>query len=78
MDYQPLDKASKVWDICVSFPHMKDAYWMAVDYGVVAESERLENACARAMIAAGVDAQWVEADYANIDELLLGDLGPAP
>jgi len=44
----------------------------------VAESERLENACARAMLAAGVDPQWVEADYANIDELLLGDLGPAP
>jgi protein TorT len=39
-DYTPLDKASKKWDICVSFPHMKDAYWMAVDYGVVAESQR--------------------------------------
>ena len=41
VDYVPLDKASKKWDICVSFPHMKDAYWMAVDYGVVAESQRL-------------------------------------
>ena len=40
VDYTPLDKASKKWDICVSFPHMKDAYWLAVDYGVVAEAKR--------------------------------------
>jgi periplasmic protein TorT len=40
VDYQPLDKADKKWDLCVSFPHMKDPYWMAVDYGVVDESER--------------------------------------
>ncbi len=41
LDYVPLDKAAKKWDICVSFPHMKDSYWMAVDYGVVEESKRL-------------------------------------
>ena len=40
VDYAPVEKAEKKWDICVSFPHMKDAYWMAVDYGVVAEAER--------------------------------------
>lgn len=42
------------------------------------ECRRLENACGRAMIAAGVPEKWVEADYANIDELLLGRLGPVP
>ena len=58
VDYQPLDKAAKKWDICVSFPHMKDAYWMAVDYGVVAESERL-----------GVKMQLVEAGgYTNLNK----------
>ena len=36
-DYVPLPKASKKWDICVSFPHMKDAYWLGVDYGVAEE-----------------------------------------
>ena len=41
VDYEPLEKAAKKWEICVSFPHMKDAYWMAVDYGVTAESQRL-------------------------------------
>lgn len=40
MDYVPLGKASKKWNICVSFPHMKDAYWLGVDYGVVEEARR--------------------------------------
>jgi protein TorT len=57
IDYVPVEKAEKAWDICVSFPHMKDAYWMAVDYGVVAESERL-----------GVKMQLVEAGgYTNLN-----------
>lgn len=57
MDYVPLEKASKAWDICVSFPHMKDAYWLAVDYGVVDEAKRL-----------GVKMQLVEAGgYTNLN-----------
>ena len=39
--YTPLNKASKKWNICVSFPHMKDAYWLAVDYGVSQEAKDL-------------------------------------
>jgi len=39
--YTALDAAEKAWNICVSFPHMKDAYWLGVDYGVAAEAERL-------------------------------------
>jgi protein TorT len=38
--YEPLKKADKKWNICVSFPHMKDAYWLAVDYGVSQEAKR--------------------------------------
>jgi len=58
VDYTPLDKAAQKWDICVSFPHMKDAYWMAVDYGVVAESQRL-----------GVKMNLVEAGgYTNLNK----------
>ena len=54
--YTPLPHAAKKWNICVSFPHMKDAYWTAVDYGVVAESKRL-----------GVKMQLVEAGgYTNL------------
>ncbi len=39
--YEPLAKADRKWNICVSFPHMKDAYWLAVDYGVAEESKDL-------------------------------------
>ncbi len=42
------------------------------------EKRQLSSACENAMIAAGVDPQWVEADYGNIDELLSGQLGPIP
>jgi protein TorT len=60
IEYKPLDKAAKKWDICVSFPHMKDAYWMAVDYGVTAESKRL-----------GVKMNLVEAGgYPNLNKQL--------
>ena len=58
VEYAPVRKAEKKWDICVSFPHMKDAYWLAVNYGVVAESERL-----------GVQMQLVEAGgYTNLNK----------
>lgn len=39
--YEPLAKASGAHEICVSFPHMKDAYWLGVDYGVAEEAARL-------------------------------------
>ncbi len=39
--YTPLAAADKKWNICVSFPHMKDAYWLAVDYGVAEEAKDL-------------------------------------
>ncbi len=40
-EYTPLEKAAKPWNICVLFPHMKDTFWVAVDYGVVEEAKRL-------------------------------------
>jgi protein TorT len=39
--YTPLEKAENPWSICVSFPHLKDAYWLGVNYGVVDEARRL-------------------------------------
>ncbi len=41
VEYSPLQKAEKPWKICVSFPHMKDAYWLGVDYGVVEQAKDL-------------------------------------
>src|SRR3989338_7634167 len=39
--YQPLDHAAKPWRICVTYPHLKDAYWLSVNYGMVEEANRL-------------------------------------
>lgn len=39
--YTPLEKADKRWNLCVSIPHLKDAYWLAVNYGLVDEASRM-------------------------------------
>lgn len=41
IDYQPLEKASRKWRICASYPHLKDSYWLSVNYGMVTEARRL-------------------------------------
>jgi periplasmic protein TorT len=41
IEYSPPANATKPWKICVLFPHMKDSFWVAVDYGVVSEARRL-------------------------------------
>ena len=38
--YEPVEKASKPWNLCVLFPHMKDSFWVAVAYGIVEEAKR--------------------------------------
>lgn len=55
-EYVPLEAASEPWNICVSFPHMKDDYWLATDYGVVEQARDL-----------GVNLQVLEAGgYENL------------
>ena len=41
IQYEPLEKASEKWDLCVLFPHLKDSYWVASNYGIVQEAKRL-------------------------------------
>ena len=41
IDYRPLERASKKWRICASYPHLKDSYWLSVNYGMVQEARRL-------------------------------------
>ena len=56
-DYQPLGKAARKWRICVAYPHLKDAYWLGVNYGMVQEATQL-----------GVGFRLVEAGgYPNLD-----------
>lgn len=57
IDYQPLARASRPWQICVAYPHLKDSYWLSVNYGMVQEAERL-----------GVSFHLVEAGgYPNLE-----------
>lgn len=39
--YQPLAQASRPWRLCIAYPHLKDAYWLNVNYGMVEEARRL-------------------------------------
>jgi protein TorT len=55
--YVPLDRASRVWRLCASYPHLKDSYWLSVNFGMVEEARRL-----------GVALRVVEAGgYPNLD-----------
>ena len=40
-DYQPLERAARDWRLCIAYPHLKDAYWLSVNYGMVVEAARL-------------------------------------
>jgi protein TorT len=39
--YQGLPKAVQKWRLCVVIPHLKDPYWLAVNYGLIDEATRL-------------------------------------
>lgn len=41
ISYAPAAPASRTWRLCVSYPHLKDAYWLSVNYGMVQEARRL-------------------------------------
>ena len=57
MSYHPLERASKHWSICASYPHLKDSYWLSVNYGMVERARSL-----------GVGLQVVEAGgYPNLE-----------
>jgi periplasmic protein TorT len=50
----PVGAVSKPWHLCVAFPHMKDAYYVAKDYGVLLEAKR-QGVSATIMAANGYD-----------------------
>jgi periplasmic protein TorT len=39
--YTPPGRASRPWRICASIPHLKDDYWLAVNFGLVNEARRM-------------------------------------
>lgn len=57
ISYRPLEQASQKWRICASYPHLKDSYWLSVNFGMVEEARRL-----------GVSLRVVEAGgYPNLE-----------
>ncbi len=40
-DYAPLARAAQPWRICASYPHLKDSYWLSVNYGMVEQARKL-------------------------------------
>ncbi|MDD2729289.1 TMAO reductase system periplasmic protein TorT [Malikia sp.] len=41
VEHVPTAAASKPWVLCVVIPHIKDAYWLGINYGMVDEARRL-------------------------------------
>jgi protein TorT len=39
--YTRAEKADGTWNICIAYPHLKDAYWLNVNYGMVEEANHL-------------------------------------
>lgn len=57
ISYKRIETASRDWQLCVAYPHLKDAYWLSVNYGMVQEATRL-----------GVSFRLVEAGgYPNLE-----------
>ncbi len=38
------EEVTKPWNVCVLFPHLKDSYWVAADYGIADEIHRTGTA----------------------------------
>src|SRR5688572_16909519 len=39
--YAPLEVATRPWRLCASYPHLKDSYWLSVNYGMVQQAKQL-------------------------------------
>jgi periplasmic protein TorT len=40
LKYKPVSSVKKKWSVCALFPDTFDAYWLAMDYGLVTEARR--------------------------------------
>jgi len=81
VQYTPLTQALKPWKICALMPHLKDAYWIGIDYGLVLQAKKL-NITLELFEAGGYYAKdkqlaqlsaCMTGDY---DAILLGSVDP--
>ncbi|MCL6284157.1 TMAO reductase system periplasmic protein TorT [Ruegeria sp. 2012CJ41-6] len=40
IEYEPTETPTKKWKLCAVYPHIKDSWWIAVNYGQVSEAQR--------------------------------------
>ena len=58
VSYEPLERARQPWRLCASYPHLKDSYWLSVNFGMVEHASRL-----------GISLEIVEAGgYPNLEK----------
>ncbi|NDV27473.1 TMAO reductase system periplasmic protein TorT [Desulfovibrio sp. JC010] len=72
-------KVNRPYTIGVSFPHIKDSYWIAVNYGIIEEARRLGIGI-KLLEAGGYDhlekqiEQLQELSRADVDGIVLGSI----
>ncbi|MGD9247441.1 MAG: TMAO reductase system periplasmic protein TorT, partial [Desulfobacteraceae bacterium] len=77
IEYVPLARAKKKWFLSVFFPHMKDSYWLAVNFGIADEVKR-KDVQMRLYQAGGYDNLQVQIDQikeavaAGTDGVIIG------
>lgn len=82
VDYRPQDPSSKKWKICAVLPHVKDSYWVAVDYGLIDEAKRL-GVSLNVYQAGGYDqlpkqiSQFEDCVASKADAILVGAISQA-
>lgn len=80
--YTGLDSAEKPWHLCVLFPHMKDSYWVAVNYGIVDQARKL-GIKATILEAGGYTeaakqvAQYNDCKALGVDAIIIGAISEA-
>src|SRR5262249_45211367 len=40
-EFTPLTHATRAWRLCASIPHLKDDYWLAVNFALIQEARRV-------------------------------------
>lgn len=68
-NYEPLAQARRPWRLCAVLPHLKDNYWLAVNYGLVAEARR-QGVRLQVYFGAGYTA--VEAQLSQLRDCVSG------
>ena len=81
LTYRALKHAKKPWKICALVPHLKDAYWIGIDYGLMehAQALNINLELFEANSYYGVSRQLEQLEHcvrADYDAILLGAVAP--